>query len=136
MQLQPYVFFYGRCQEALDFYKTVFGGTYEAMRVGDAPADVKEHMPPGSDKLIMHASFTAPGISFLCADGRDIKTIDPDAGNISLSIRADTIPDGERLVKALSDGGKVVMPFEDAFWGGKFGMSIDRFGTEWMIVAE
>ena len=67
MQLQPYVFFYGRCQEALDFYKSVFGGAYEVMRVGDSP--MKEHMPPGSDNLVMHASFKADGLSLLCADG-------------------------------------------------------------------
>lgn len=136
MQLKPYVFFYGRCQEALDFYKNVFGGSYEAMRVSDAPADVKQNMPPGSEKLIMHASFTSNEIQFLCADGRDIKPIDPDAGNIALSINADSAADGARLVKALSEGGKVQMPFEDAFWGGKFGNVVDKFGNEWMIVAQ
>ena len=135
MQLQPYVFFYGRCQEALDFYKTALGGTYEAMRVADAPADVKEHMPPGTDKLIMHASFTADGFSFLCSDGREVKTIDPDAGNTSLALGATDRVEGERVFKALSDGGKVTMPLDDAFWGGRFGMFVDRFGNEWMITS-
>jgi PhnB protein len=135
MQLQPYVFFYGRCEEALEFYKAALGGTYEAMRVADAPADVKEHMPPGSDKLIMHASFTSGGLSFLCADGRDVKPIDPDAGNISLALAATDTAEGDRVFKALSDGGKVTMPLDNAFWGGRFGMIVDRFGNEWMITS-
>jgi PhnB protein len=133
MQLVPYIFFYGRCEEALEFYKTVFGGSYEAMRVSDSP--MKDQMPPGSEKLIMHASFTAEPIRFMAADGRDIKPIDPDAGNISLAIAADDRATGARLHKALADGGKVAMPFEDAFWGGQFGMVVDRFGNEWMITA-
>jgi len=133
MQLQPYVFFYGRCEEALEFYKSVFGGGYELMRNSESP--MMEHMPPGSENRVMHASFTADGLSFLCSDGRDVKPVDPDAGNITLAITANDAAQGERLVNALAAGGKVVMPFEDAFWGGKFGMCVDRFGTEWMITA-
>ena len=133
MQLQPYVFFYGRCQEALDFYKAALGGTYEVMRVADAPADVKEHMPPGSENLVMHASFTAPGIAFMASDGREAKTIDPDAGNISIALSVTDGPEGERILKALSEGGTVTMPLENAFWGGRFAMFVDRFGIVWMM---
>jgi PhnB protein len=135
MQLRPYIFFYGRCQEALDFYTKIFGGNYEAMRNADAPADVKEHMPPGSENGVMHASFTSDKVAFMCSDGRDVKAIDPDAGNISLALTVSTA-EGERVFNALADGGKVTMPFADAFWGGKFGMVNDRFGNEWMINAE
>jgi PhnB protein len=130
MQLGPYIFFYGRCEEALEFYKSVFGGTYEAVRVKDTP--MAEHMPPNSGNRIMHASFTADGVAFMASDGREEKAIDPDAGNISLSLTADGA-EGERVFKALSDGGKVTMPIDKAFWGGRFGMLVDRFGTEWMI---
>lgn len=132
-QLAPYIFFYGRCEEALEFYKSVFGGTYELMRVGDSP--MAAEMPPEFSNKIMHASFTAPGISFMAADGREIKTIDPEAGNISLALSATDAAQGDRLFNALSQGGKVKMPLSDAFWGGRFGMFDDRFGIEWMVTA-
>jgi PhnB protein len=131
MQLQPYIFFYGRCEEALEFYKGALGGTYEMMRVKDSP--MAEHMPPNAANSVMHASFTADGVSFLASDGQEQKAIDPDAGNIDLALSVTDGAEGERVFKALSDGGKVIRPIEKAFWGGRFGMFIDRFGIEWMM---
>ena len=133
MELVPYAFFYGRCQEALDFYKSVFGGSYEAMRVSDSP--MKDQFPPEAADSIMHASFTAPGVKFFASDGREVKNVDPDAGNISIALNDVDGADAERLVTALAEGGKVVMPLEPAFWGGKFAMVVDRFGNEWLITA-
>ncbi len=133
MQLQPYIFFYGRCEEALEFYKKTLGGTYELMRVRDTP--MADQTPAEQRNSVMHASFTAEGINFLAADGRDIKAIDPDAGNISLSLTATDAAEGDRVFRALSDGGKVTMPLDAAFWGGRFGMFVDRFGIEWMMTA-
>lgn len=130
-QLQPYLFLYGRCAEALEFYKGVFGGSYEAMRVGDSP--VSGEMPPGSENRIMHASFTSGEISFLCSDGREEKTVDPDAGNISLALSFEDETRGRKIFDGLAAGGEVRMPIEPAFWGGKFGMVVDKFGTEWMM---
>jgi PhnB protein len=131
MQLVPYIFFYGRCAEALDFYKGILGGNYEMMRVGESP--MKDQMPPGTENLVMHASFTGGGVSFMASDGREVKTIDPDAGNISLSLTTDDRAEGDRLFAALSAGGKVTMPLSDAFWGGRFGVTVDRFGNEWFL---
>jgi PhnB protein len=131
MQLQPYIFFYGRCEEALEFYKKTLGGTYELMRVADAP--MADQMPAEQRNKVMHASFTAGGINFLAADGRETKVIDPDAGNISLSLAATDAAEGDRIFGALSAGGKVTMALEGAFWGGRFGMFVDRFGIEWMV---
>jgi PhnB protein len=133
LQLQPYIFFYGRCEEALEFYKNTIGGTYELQRMDEAPPEMAEHVPAGQDNRVMHASFTGSGISFLASDGRETKTIDPDAGNISLALNAADRATGERIFKALSQGGKVSMPLEGAFWGGRFGDVVDRFGVEWMI---
>jgi PhnB protein len=130
-QLVPYVFFYGRCEEALAFYKKVLGGSYEVMKVGDSP--MRDQMPPESHDSVMHATFTAPGFSFMAADGREKKTIDPDAGNISLSLTLPTPEEGERIYKALAEGGNAKMPFADVPWGGKFGALDDRFGNEWFI---
>jgi PhnB protein len=128
---QPYIGLYGRCEEALEFYKRVFGGTYEAMRVKDSP--MKDDAQMGDGNRILHASFTAPGVSFFCSDGRETKPIDPDEGNISLALSITDKATGERIVKALSEGGNVKMPLADAFWGGRFADIVDRFGNEWMI---
>ena len=129
---QPYIFFYGRCAEALDFYKDVFGGTYEAMTVGDSPFKGDPNMG-GDDDRIMHASFASADVSFLCSDGRETKTIDPDEGNVALAISTTDKAEGERIVARLGDGGEVKMPLADAFWGGRFANVVDRFGNEWMI---
>lgn len=131
LQLQPYIFFYGRCEEALQLYKKIFGGTYEMMRVKDTP--MADRMPAEARDKVMHASFKSPSISFLASDGRESKAIDPDAGNISLALSTTNAAEAERIFKALSDGGKVTMPLDDAFWGGKFGTVNDRFGNEWLI---
>jgi PhnB protein len=130
-QLQPYIFFFGRCEEALEFYKSVFGGTYELMRTKDSP--MADQMPPGSGDTVMHAKFDAPTFSFMCSDGRETKAIDPEAGNISLAVDVTDSAEGERIFKALGEGGEVRMPLDAAFWGGRFGMLVDRFGNEWML---
>lgn len=133
MRLEPYIFFYGRCEEALEFYKKVLGGTYELQRVKDSSMGAQ--MPADAGNRVMHSSFTAPGITFMASDGRETKAIDPEAGNIVLSLGANDCAEGERIFKALSEGGNVKMPFGDAPWGdGKFGSLDDRFGIEWMIV--
>ncbi|HEY1654924.1 MAG TPA: VOC family protein [Candidatus Tumulicola sp.] len=133
LQLAPYLFFYGRCEEALKFYKEVFDGTYDLHRIGETPMAAES--PAESQNNVMHASFTAPGVTFFCSDGRDAKTVDPEEGNVSLALDATNLADGQRVFDALAAGGTVVMPFEEAFWGGKFGMINDRFGTQWMISA-
>lgn len=131
--LRPYVFFYGRCEEALEFYKRVFGGTYELQRNSDTPhsGDVDSDF---RDK-VMHATFTAPGISFFASDGREAKAIDAEEGNVSLALDVDGEDAGRQIFDALCEGGTAAMPFDDAFWGGKFGMVNDRFGTQWLITA-
>jgi PhnB protein len=131
-QLVPYVFLYGRCEEALDFYKSVFGGSYELVRVGETP--MASEMPPGSGNRVMHASFTSDEIVFQASDGGDVKPVDPDAGNVSFSLTLDDAARGERIFNALAAGGKVGMPIDSAFWGGRFGIVTDKFGTEWMVV--
>jgi PhnB protein len=130
-QLVPYIFFYGRCAEALEFYKGVFGGSYEAMRVSDSP--MASEMPPEAGPSIMHASFTAEGVKFMAADGREVKPVDPDTGNISMALSFDDAASGERVFHALAEGGTVGHPIGEAFWGGRFGMLTDKFGTEWAV---
>ena len=131
MQLAPYIFFYGRCEEALEFYRSAIGGTYELQRIEDSP--MAEQVPAAFRKKVMHAAFKGAGVSFMASDGREAKAIDPEAGNISLALAATDSIEGERVFKALLEGGTVKMPLDDAFWGGRFGMLVDRFGIEWMM---
>jgi uncharacterized glyoxalase superfamily protein PhnB len=121
MELMPFVYFYGRCAEALEFYKKALGGDYE-IRVRDGDA-------------IQYATFTAPGISLKCSDGMTRRAVDPDAGNVSLQLEHPDAGRAAEIFSALADGGKVTTPFDDAQWGGKFGSVQDRFGTEWYVTA-
>ena len=133
MVIEPYIFFYGRCEEALEFYKGVFGGSYEIMRNTDAPpgAPLTEEW----ENKVMHSTFKGPGFQFMASDGMPGKSVKPEEGNISLSIGASSPEEGARICSALAAGGTVDMPFEDAFWGGQFGQVTDKFGTEWMVVS-
>ena len=133
MQLAPYIFFYGRCEEALEFYKKALGGTYELQRNSDSP--MADHVSPDFRNKVMHATFNAAGITFMASDGREAKPIDPDAGNISLALHVPDRNKADRVFTALSEGGTVTMPLADAFWGGRFGMFNDRFGNEWMLTS-
>ena len=132
-ELRPYLFFYGRCKEALDFYKSVFGGNYEAMHVKDTPAEVQAHMPPNTGDAVMHASFTSSAVKLFASDGMQRRDVDPNAGNVSLALNFDDGAEGERVFAALSNGGNVRMPVGPAFWGGRFASVVDRFGTEWIM---
>lgn len=131
MQLEPYVFYYGRCEEALEFYKSAVGGTYELSRFEGSP--MADQVPAESRQKIMHATFKGDGFSFMASDGDVSKAVDPEAGNISLSLGIDDAAQAERAFNALGQGGTVKMPFAQAFWGGKFGVLVDRFGVEWMV---
>ena len=125
-QLQPYLFFYGRCAEALEFYKSVFGGSYEMMRVGDAPGSGRR--PPRTTTRSCTRRSRPVRSSSSASDGRDVKAVDPDAGNISLALAFDDGARGERIFGALSGGGNVQMPVSPGFWGGRFGSVVDKFG--------
>jgi len=133
MELQPYIFFYGRCEEALEFYKKAIGGDYEVSRFEGSP--MADDVPADFRNKVMHATFNGPGFAFMASDGRPSKSIDPDAGNISLSLASSNEEEMRRVFDALSEGGKVMMPIKDTFWGSKFGMLVDRFGNEWMVTA-
>jgi PhnB protein len=133
MELEPYLFFSGNCAEALNFYKGVFGGEITSMsQFKDAPAEMK--MPAEDGNRVMHANFKSPTIKFMASDSRP--TTEYGEGRISLSLGLSDLAEAQRLWDALSKNGKVDVPFEDAFWGGKFGMFTDKYGIDWMINCE
>jgi PhnB protein len=133
MELQPYLFFDGRCEEAIDFYRTALGAKVTMMmRFKESPEPPNKEMCPGaSPEKIMHASLDIGGAVLMASDGRCAGQ--PDFRGFSLSLTAPSVAEGEKLMKALGDGGQVTMPFGKTFWAQGFGMVQDRFGVGWMI---
>jgi len=134
MQAQPYLFFDGRCEEALEFYRNALGAQVQMlMRFKDNPEPPQPGMcPPGAEDKIMHACFRVGDTAVMASDGRCLGQ--PSFQGFSLSL---TVPDGseaERVFAALGDGGQVQMPLTKTFFSPRFGMIADRFGVSWMII--
>jgi PhnB protein len=134
MQVEPYLFFTGNCEDALNFYKGIFGGEIvQISRFKDMPPDMREESSIGSehDNRIMHATFKSPSLSFMASDGRPGKQYGE--GPISLSIGLSDVSEAQHIFDALAQDGNVEMPLADTFWGAKFGMLTDKFGIDWMV---
>jgi PhnB protein len=130
MKLNPYLTFDGKCQEAMKFYETVFGGTIEAiMTYEGTPAE--EHVPPEWRKKIMHACLKVGDMRLMASDAPPGRR-EPMKG-ISVTLVMNDVAEAERIYGALSADGKVEMPLQQTFWAERFGMFVDRFGTPWMI---
>ena len=131
--LQPYLFFNGRCEEALEFYKRALGAEVIAlMRFKDAP---EPHQPgmcaPGSENKVMHASFRVGDNTLMASDGRCEGK--PSFEGFSLSLTVPDVAEAERLFAALGKGGQVQMPLSKTFFSKSFGMVADAFGLSWMV---
>ncbi|RJF96539.1 VOC family protein [Noviherbaspirillum cavernae] len=136
MQVQPYLFYNGRCEEALEFYRKTIGAEVEVlMRFKDSPEPPQPGMvPPGSEEKVMHANFRIGDTTLMASDG--CNSGQPEFGGFSLSLTAPDAARAEQWFKALSDGGKVTMPLGKTFFAETFGMLEDRFGLGWMIIVE
>ena len=132
--VQAYLFFDGRCEEAIEFYCRALGAEVEMMmRFKDSPEPPKPGMhPPGSDNKVMHASLRIGETSVMASDGRC--TGKPNFQGFSLSLTVSTEAEADRLFAALSDGGQVQVPLAKTFFSPRFGMVTDRFGVLWMIL--
>ena len=133
MELKPFIYLYGRTEEALDFYKRALDGTYTILQRNAANGDPR--LDPSFVGKVSYAEFTAPGISFALSDGAGPKNVDPDAGNIVLSLRVPSADNAATIFGTLGDGGSVIVPFGDAPWGGKFGHVRDRFQNDWFVLS-
>jgi PhnB protein len=133
MPVQPYLFFDGRCEEALDFYRRALGAEVTMMmRFKDSPEPSPEGMrPPGTDDKVMHAAFTIGGSTILASDGCAQGKSKFEGFSLSLTVRTEA--DAERSFNALAEGGQVQMPLTRTFFSPSFGMVADRFGVPWMI---
>src|SRR4051812_2778896 len=133
--VQPYLFFGGRCKEALDFYRTALGAQVDMlMTYKDSPEPPPPGMlPEGYENKVMHASFHIGETALMGSDGCGE---DPGFKGITLAVNVATEAEADRYFAALSDGGKVNMPLSKTFWSPKFGMVEDRFGVAWMVSVE
>ncbi len=133
MQVQPYLFFDGRCEEALEFYREALGAEVTMlMRNKDSPEPQAPGMlPPGSETKVMHASFRIGETEVMASDGHCQGK--PSFQGFSLCITPPDEAGAERLFAALADGGQVQMPLGKTFFSPRFGMVADRFGVSWMV---
>ena len=129
--VQPYLFFGGQCEEALEFYRKALGAEVQMlMRYKESPEE-KRPVPECFDNKVMHASFRVGETTVMASDGMcDGK---PNFEGFSLSITVADEAEAERVFAALSDGGLVTMALEKTFWAPKFGILTDRFGVGWMV---
>lgn len=133
MVVQPYLSFEGRCEEALKFYEKAAGAKVEfLMRFKDAPEKMPGAQPPG--EKVMHSSFRIGESMLMATDGNCAGK--SSFQGIMLSLSAKDVGEGERLMKSMSEGGQVTMPFAKTFFSPGFGMLNDRFGVNWMVVVE
>ena len=130
--VQPYLFFSGRCEEALEFYRTTLGAQVDMlMRHKESPESPPPGiLAPGFENKIMHASFRIGATTLMASDGcGEYSHFD----GFSLSLTVPTKAEADRTFAALAEGGQVRMPLTKTFWSSCFGMLTDRFGISWMI---
>lgn len=132
MQVQPYLFFDGRGEEAIEFYKRALGATVNMlMRNKDNPEPQPGMTPPGAENKIMHANVRIGETDVLISDGSCLGQ--PNFQGFSLSLTVKTVAEADKFFAALSDGGQVRLPLTKTFFSPRFGMLADRFGVGWMI---
>ena len=132
--VQPYLFFNGLCEEAIEFYRKALGAEVNRlMRFKDSPEPHQPGMiPPGSENKIMHANFRVGDTHIMASDGRCMGR--PNFEGFALSLAVPDEAEADRRFAALANGGKVQMPLARTFFSPRFGMVTDRFGVMWMIL--
>jgi PhnB protein len=131
MQITNYVFFDGRCAEAFRFYERLLGGKIEALlRAGDAPG--ADSMSAAARDRIMHARLIVGEQVLMGSDWMAERPFEPPQG-FFISLNTRDLIEGERIFKALAEGGTVRVEFRPTFFAAGFGMLVDRFGIPWMV---
>ena len=129
--VQSYLFFGGRCDEALEFYRSALGAEIGMLlRFKDSPKSLPANMPPGSENWVMHTSFRIGETELMASDG-----CEPGGAfrGFSLSLSVASESEANRVFELLSAGGEVRMPMSKTFWSPRFGMLTDQFGVAWMV---
>jgi PhnB protein len=132
MAIEPYLFFNGRCEDAIEFYKKALGAeVLMLMRYKESPEPPPPGtVPPGWENKIMHTSLRIGNATVMVSDGCSEGT---NFQGFSLSLSVANAAEAEHAFTALSDGGQVRMPLTKTFWSPCFGMLADRFGVGWMV---
>jgi PhnB protein len=132
MNVQPYLFFDGRCEEAIEFYKKALGAKVEMLlRFKECPDQEHKPSPDTADK-VMHSSLRIGETTIMASDGHCQGK--PSFQGFSLSLPVASEAEADRLFGALAEGGEVRMPLAKTFFSPKFGMVADRFGVSWMVL--
>jgi PhnB protein len=133
MQTQPYLFFDGRCEEAIEFYHSALGAEVTMLlRFKEGPEPQQPGMaPPGAGEKIMHASLRIGDATVLASDGRCLGQ--PSFQGFAVSLTVPTEAEAEKLFAGLAEGGQVQMALAKTFFSPRFGMVADRFGVSWMV---
>lgn len=133
MQVHPYLQFNGRCEEAIEFYKSAVGAEVTMMmRFKDSPD--QRVITPGTENKVMHAALKIGDSVVLASDGRCLGQLKFDG--VSLTLYARNEAEAQQRFAALADGGAVCMPLSKTFFSPLFGMVNDRFGLSWMVLVE
>ena len=130
--IQPYLFFDGRCEEAIEFYRKALGAEVEMlMRFKDSPEPPQPGCTSADPNKVMHATFRIGDTPLMASDGRCEGK--PSFQGFSLTLTLPTEAEADRYFAALAEGGQVQMPLTKTFYSPRFGMVADRFGVSWMI---
>jgi PhnB protein len=130
---QPYLFFDGKCEEALEFYKRAVGAKVTMlMHYKDAPPEAQQGIAPGIKNKVMHASLEIGKSHLMASDGH--AKGNPNFDGFALSLSFSTEADVDKAFQALSEGGQVVAPAAKTFFSKRFGMVKDKFGVLWMVL--
>ena len=133
MKVEPYLMFEGRTEEALQFYQQKLGAKVEAIiRFKENPEP--KYNPPNSDEKVMHSLFRIGDAQIMASDGNC--TGKPGFQGFALTLNAADAAEAKQRFNALAEGGKVQMPLNETFFAKSFGMVADRFGVNWMVLAE
>lgn len=128
--IEPYLFFGGRCEEALTFYRETLGAEVEMMMRFKESPDTGGPIPAGFEEKIMHASMRIGSSRVMLSDGNAEGAT---FAGFALSLALSTAAEVDRAFNALAEDGSVIMPLAQTFWSPQFGMLTDRFGITWMV---
>src|SRR3954447_3495108 len=131
LAIQPYLFFGGRCEEAIEFYRKALGAEVEMLARFKESPEPNPNLPDCFDDKVMHCMIRIGETRLMASDG--MCEGQPNFDGFSLSITVPEEAEAERVFNALAEEGLVTMPLEKTFWSPKFGMLSDRFGVGWMV---
>ncbi len=127
-QLTPYLTFNGNCREAMEFYAKVFDGELNIMPFSEAPMEIPEE----AKDQVLHSSLSFNSQLIMASDTMPGNPVIP-GNTVTLSVAVNSEEEGMSLFEVLSEGGKILMPYEKVFWGAMFGMCTDKYEINWMV---